>query len=143
SSFYYQGYAILDQAGMTAKQTAKYYFMGNPVPAKESRVDLNGPQDGSYTFSDVIGVADQVWSPCGAQRTLNAQTRLILQNNASRTGSGYLNTTSADGEVETVFRFGLSWRQCGGTTTTPPIPPPPVTPPFPPVTPPPSTLPMQ
>ncbi len=113
SSFHYQGYTILDQSGMTAKQTAKYYFMGNPVPARELRSDMSGPYDDSYLFSDQIGIADLVWSPCGASRKLNAQTRLVLQNNRQKTGSGYLNTTSVDGEVKTVFRFGLSWRQCG------------------------------
>ena len=112
SSFHYQGYAILDQPCMTARQTAKYYFMGNPVPARELRSDMVGPYDNSYVFSDQIGIVDLVWSPCGTQRRLNAQTRLVLQNNRTKSGSGYLNTTSVDGEVKTVFRFGLSWRTC-------------------------------
>src|SRR4051812_22208688 len=30
SSFLYQGYALLTEPGMSARQTAKYYFMGNP-----------------------------------------------------------------------------------------------------------------
>jgi hypothetical protein len=112
SSFYYQGYGILDQPGMTAKQTAKYYFRGNPVPARELRSDMVGPFDNSYVFQDNIGLVDLVWSPCGASRTLNAQTRLMIQNNAQKSGSGYLNTTSIDTEIKTVFRFGLSWRTC-------------------------------
>jgi hypothetical protein len=123
SSFHYQGYALLDQAGMSAKQTAKYYFQGNPVPAKENRSELKGSYDDSYVFSDQIGIADLVWSPCGAQRTLNAATRLVLQNNPAKTGTGYLNTASADGEIETVFRFGLSWKRCGEEPPPPPPPP--------------------
>lgn len=115
SSFHYQGYALLDQAGMSAKQTAKYYFQGNPVPAKEIRSDMVGPYDDSYVFSDDISVSDLVWSPCGATRRINAQTRLVLNNNPQTSGSGYLNTTSVDGEVKTVFHFGLTWRQCGST----------------------------
>jgi hypothetical protein len=114
SSFHYQGYALLDSPGMTASQTAKYYFQGNPVPAIENRTDITGPHDDSYLFSDTIGVADQVWSPCGASRTLEAQTRIVLQNNPQKTGNGYLNTASVDGEVKTVFTFGLNWRTCGG-----------------------------
>lgn len=114
SSFHYQGYSLLDKSGMTAKQTARYYFMGNPVPAVELRSDMNGPFDDSYLFSDNIGLADLVWSPCGANRRLNAQTRLVLRNNTAKTGSGYLNTTSADGTIETPFKmtFGLSWKRC-------------------------------
>jgi hypothetical protein len=112
SSFHYQGYAILDKSGMTARQTAKYYFMGNPVPARELRSDMRGPYDDSYLFTDRIGIADLVWSPCGAQRRLNVQSRLVLRNNSRKTGSGYINTSSVDGEVKTVFRIGLSWRRC-------------------------------
>jgi hypothetical protein len=112
SSFYYQGYALLDQPGMTASQTAKYYFMGNPVPAKENRSTMSGPYDDSYLFQDTIGTADLVWSPCGASRRLNAQTRLVLQNNAQKSGNGYLNNTSVDAETKTIFRWNLLWRSC-------------------------------
>lgn len=112
NSFHYQGYALLDQSGMTAQQTAKYYFQGNPVPAIENRSNMSGPYDNSYLFSDQIGIVDLVWSPCGATRRLNANTRLVLRNNPRKTGSAYLNTESVDGEVKTLFTFGLTWRKC-------------------------------
>ena len=99
---------------MTAKQTAKYYWQGNPIPARELRSDMNGPFDDSYIFSDTIGTADLVWSPCGATRRLNAQTRLMVRNNTAKTGSGYTNTTSIDATVHTPYRwtFWLNWRAC-------------------------------
>jgi hypothetical protein len=114
SSFYYQGYTLLDQDGMSATQTAKYYFQGNPLPARENRSELRGPYDNSYLFSDEIGIVDWVWSPCGATRRLNALTRLQVRNNSSKTGSGYTNTSAVDATVDTKFRFvfGLSWRTC-------------------------------
>jgi hypothetical protein len=112
NSFYYQGYALLDQPGMTAKQTAKYYFQGNPVGAVENRSDMNGPFDNSYVFADNIGVADLVWSPCGATRRLNAQTRLILTNNAQHSGSGYLNNATIDATHKLLFNWKFSWRNC-------------------------------
>ena len=112
SDFYYQGYALLDSPGMTGRQTAKYYFMGNPVPAKELRTDLVGPHDDSYLFQDQIMTADLVWSPCGVTRRLNAQTRLVLQNNAQKSGSAYLNTESVDGHTGILFRWNLLWRTC-------------------------------
>src|SRR6185436_3537723 len=71
SSFYYSGYAFLDQEGMTAAQTAKYYFQGNPVAASENRSDLVGPLDKEYVFNDSIGTGDMVWSQCGVDRDLN------------------------------------------------------------------------
>lgn len=114
SSFHYQGYALLDSPSMSARQTAKYYFQGNPVPAQENRSDMRGPFDDSYVFSDRLLTGDFVWSPCGVERNLNAQTRIVLRNNPRKTGSGYLNTTSVDGEVRTPLRisFGLDWRRC-------------------------------
>jgi len=119
SSFHYQGYAVLDQPGMTASQSAKYYFRGNPVPAKEIRTGLAGPYDDAYIFSDEeIPFEDMVWSPCGENRTLNALTRITVQNNESQSGHGYFNTSSVDGEVRTVFRFGLAWQRCEDAPTT-------------------------
>jgi hypothetical protein len=110
TSFYYQGYALLDRDGMTAKQTAKYWFMGNPAAGTENARELSGPYDDSYLFMDEVPVPSLVWSPCGTQRRLNALTRLVLRNNASKTGSGYLNTSSVDGDLQMVFH--LSWRKC-------------------------------
>jgi hypothetical protein len=110
SSFYYQGYATMDSDGMDAKQTAKYYFIGNPVGAQENAREVTGPWDDSYLFSDEIPLVSQVWSPCGQTRQLNAQTRLVLKNNAAKSGSGYLNNSTVDGDIQ--FIFGLSWRKC-------------------------------
>jgi hypothetical protein len=84
--------------------------MGNPIGADEHAREVDGVWDDSYLFSDDVPVASLVWSPCGVQRTLNAQTRLVLKNNPAKTGSGYLNTSSVDGELQMVFH--LSWRRC-------------------------------
>jgi hypothetical protein len=108
-SFYYQGYAYLD-SGVTGRQTANYYFMGNPVDHAELRTDLRGPFDDDYLFQDDVGIADLVWSPCGVKRNLNVTTRLRVQNNPRRTGTGYMNLTSVDGSARLVFR--LAWRRC-------------------------------
>jgi hypothetical protein len=108
-SFYYQGYAFLD-AGLTGRQTANYYFMGNPLNHAELRTDLRGPYDDSYLFQDAVGIADLVWSPCGVNRNLNVTTRLRVQNNPRRTGTGYMNLTSIDATSRLVFR--LAWRSC-------------------------------
>lgn len=108
--FFYKGYAFLDRSGMTATQTAGYYFQGNPVDAVSARTDLRGAFDAEYLFQDTIGIADLVWSPCGTDRLLNVPTRIIVKNNSSKTGTGYLNTLSVDGSLQLVFR--LHWRRC-------------------------------
>jgi hypothetical protein len=111
-SFYYQGYSLLDSGGMSAKQTAKYYFMGNPANGPEFDKVMTGPYDDDYLFSDEIATESLVWSPCGATRRLNVTTRLVLQNNPAKTGSGYLNTSTVDVTHDIVFRFGFRWRKC-------------------------------
>lgn len=108
-SFYYQGFAWLEQ-GMTGRQTANYYFMGNPLNHAELRTDLKGPYDDSYLFQDDVGIADLVWSPCGVKRNLNVTTRLRVQNNPRRSGTGYMNLATVDGSAQLVFR--LAWRSC-------------------------------
>jgi len=109
-SFYYSGYAYLDQAGMTATQTAKYYFQGNPIASADNRSDMRGPLDKEYVFTDNIGVVDLVWSKCGVDRDLNVATRVMAKNNARKTGSGYISNTTVDGSVE--LKFKLAWRRC-------------------------------
>jgi hypothetical protein len=37
-------------------------------------------------------------------------TRVVLQNNAAKDGTGYMNLTSVDAESQLVFRLG--WRAC-------------------------------
>lgn len=108
-SFYYQGYAFLEN-GVVGRQTANYYFMGNPVDHAELRTDLRGPFDDDYLFQDDVGITDLVWSPCGTDRNLNVTTRLRVQNNRQRNGTGYMNLISVDGSAQLVFR--LAWRSC-------------------------------
>ena len=95
---------------MSASQTAKYYFQGNPIASAENRSDLRGPLDKEYVFNDAIGTLDYVWSKCGTNRDLNVATRVMLRNNPRKTGSGYISNTTIDGSVELKFR--LAWRNC-------------------------------
>ena len=125
TSFKHAGFAFLDKAGMTAKQTAKYYFMGNPLPARELSSTLTGPFDDVFVVSDEVAVEDQVWSPCGTERTLNAQTRLVLQNNSDKSGNGFLDTAAVAGHIDYQFHIGLAWKQCGDDADAGPPPPPP------------------
>jgi hypothetical protein len=100
--------------------------MGDPAPARELSTSLSGPYDDVFVISDQVAVEDQVWSPCGTERTLNAQTRLVLQNNADKSGNGFLDTTAVAGHIDYQFHIGLAWKQCGdGADAAPPPPPPP------------------
>jgi hypothetical protein len=107
SAFTTAGHLELDSPGMTATQTSKYYFAGNPFGAAEARTDTAGPYDDSYVLNQPVAEDALVWSPCSAQRALNAQSRLILQNNEDRTGKG-----EAEVDAELIFRWDLTWRHC-------------------------------
>jgi hypothetical protein len=106
--FTYDGSALLDRPGMSAAVHAKYYFMGNPLPGRDLHTDLAGAFHDDYSFEEDIRPADLVWSPCNTRRTLEAQTRLLLNNDAAKTGTGSLNATSTDMEL----RFDVAWRTC-------------------------------
>lgn len=112
TDFTFQGVLLLDSPGMSASQTTKYYFQGNPVPAKESRYYPTGPYDGTYLFHDPVTVADLVWSPCGITRRLNAQSRLVVQNNPKKTGTGDFKMNAMAGDSRILFRWNLTWRTC-------------------------------
>jgi hypothetical protein len=108
-SFFYQGFAFLEP-GVVGRQTANYYFAGDPVDAAEARTDLVGKYDDDYLFTDKIGVADLVWSKCGVERDLQVVTRLRAQNDKKKTGTGYMNLTSVDGSTKLVLT--LAWKKC-------------------------------
>lgn len=108
--FYYSGYAFLSASGMIGTQTAGYYFQGNPIDSTKERTDLVGPYDDDFVFADEINIPDLVWSACGTDRMLNIPTRLIVRNNAAKSGTGYMNTLAVDGSVQLVFN--LRWRSC-------------------------------
>jgi hypothetical protein len=106
--FHWDGFANLDEAGMSAAFRPKYYFQGNPVPAREDRSDITGPIHEAVLFDDPIDAADLVWSPCGLSRRLNVQSRLLLQNNPAKTGTGSMNIDG--GKLK--LRWDIAWRHC-------------------------------
>jgi hypothetical protein len=124
-SFAYTGYAHLEQ-GVTARQLATYYFQGQPVQTPSGRTELVGPHDADFLFKDDVPITDAVWSPCGLERDLMINTRILLQNGSPQR-SGYMNLSAVDGSSALVVK--LASRPCDqfGTPPTPVVPP--VTPP--------------
>lgn len=108
-TFSYTGYANLDE-GVTGRQTASYYFMGNPAAIAESnRTLLIGPYDDGYVFKDEVKAEDRVWSPCGITRDLQVRTRLQLLN-STPPRSGVMNVSTFEGAVKMVVL--LEARRC-------------------------------
>jgi hypothetical protein len=137
-ALYYQGYVALDRPGMQATQSAQYTLgpaglvagiggliggnAGGIIGAIAGAVGggthsqnvMSGPTDRSFTYADTVNIGK--WSDCAPVTNLHIDTQLLLQNDASRDGSGYLNDATVDGQLS--FGWKLNWKNC-----TPPPPP--------------------
>lgn len=125
--FAYAGAAWLDSAGMSALQTAKYYFLGAPVPTNDHRTRIVGPfgPEVYQPDDDVVAPSDLVWSTCGTTSSLITQTRLIAQNNPPRTGTSEFNSFfGGDDDSPLRFRWKILSRECSSPPPPPPFPPP-------------------
>jgi hypothetical protein len=104
----YRGYVSLDP-GVRALQRASYYFQGSGQTAAASSSAV-GPVDQDYQLEDVLGISALVWSPCGAQRSLNINTEVRADNSLNPAGNGLITTDSIDGTFKTIF--ALQWTHC-------------------------------
>jgi hypothetical protein len=102
----------LDQPGMSGRETEAHYWLGGTRSSTTFLVNETGPFTQTTQSSSPILPADRVWSACGPSSRLTAQTRVVLQNNTQRTGTGYFNNTSDDAETSTTLTFGIVSRGC-------------------------------
>lgn len=103
----YRGYASLE-GGVTGVQKVSYYFQGD---AKTGSLEtlFRGPLDKDYHIRDTLGVASEVWSPCGAKRALNINSQIRLDQK-KKNAVGILTTDSVDVVVTTIYN--LKWQRC-------------------------------
>jgi hypothetical protein len=99
-----RGYVSLD-SGVTGSVDTTYYFQGQSQQASLT-TPFYGPIDRDYELRDTLGLNSVVWSPCGAQRSLNIKIALSLAT-ASRSARGLL--TFDDGAA---FSPRLRWQRC-------------------------------
>lgn len=104
----YRGYANLDRR-VTGIQKSTYYFQGQRL-GPSFQTSLRGPFDNDYSRRDTLGVSALVWSPCGAQRALNINTQVRINNRRNRGGQGLMTLDSIDGQVKHIY--GIRWRRC-------------------------------
>ena len=103
----YRGYAKLDY-GTVGEQLSEYYFSGRQGPTLSTTI--RGPFDDDYLINDRLGISETVWSPCGANRALNIKTQVRVSASGSR--RALITTDSIDGELRTLYRYGLVWHRC-------------------------------
>jgi hypothetical protein len=105
----YHGYMLLDDQ-VTGTTQATYSFAGSMLQAT-AQSSWTGPKDDDYVVRDQIGMANLVWSPCTtADRALNINATVRVNNHANPAGTGMLTVDSIDGKVLQVY--GLTWRAC-------------------------------
>jgi hypothetical protein len=104
----YRGYVSLDPY-VTGVQQSTYYFAGYLNQATASTT-FTGQLDQDYLNRDTLAMQNLVWSPCGAQRNLNINTSVRVNNRFNPGGQGLLTVDSLDGQVAQIYH--LQWQQC-------------------------------
>lgn len=108
SNIDYRGFASLEP-GVIGLQKATYYFQGQRQ-SSNAGTPFYGPLEKDYFVRDTLSLESAVWSPCGAQRSLNINSQVRLDNQRAPMNSGLLTTDSIDGTFET--KLYLMWRPC-------------------------------
>lgn len=104
----YRGYVALEQ-GVKGTQQSSYYFQGQGSTGT-LKTPMFGPIDQNYQIRDTLGLQALVWSPCGAQRSLNINSQLILDNSARPSAHGLLTNDSIDFQSKLIY--GIQWQRC-------------------------------
>ncbi len=122
-SFAFAGYAYLED-GMKATSEASYKFKNKAESRAQglghvlSPLELTGPYDNEYLLQNTV--TSDMFPPghrCDKERALVIATRLEVRNNPRKSGSAYLNTSSADGTVafdsaKGVLKFRILNKDC-------------------------------
>jgi len=104
-----RGYVSL-QPGVRAMEQSSYYFQGQSLTGRQQTI-VYGPTDRNYQATDQLTLENQVWSPCGAVRSLNINTEVRVDNSAAPNNQGMMTVDSIDGHFKLIY--GLRWRRCG------------------------------
>lgn len=104
----YKGYASLER-GVTAVLSSTSYYAGAAQTAR-LQTTFRGPFDADYSVRDQLSVSSQLWSPCGANRSLNINTQVRLDNSQNRSGDGLVTVDRM--QTAATHQYGLLWRRC-------------------------------
>ena len=108
----YRGFTGLPSGGRA--QLSVNYFLtssGNPNPGPGVRTSKTfyGPLSSDYIKSDSLGLEAIVWSGCGADAILRANTTLLVNSNHRR-DQAMATVDSAD--VSSGIIYHLRWKSC-------------------------------
>ncbi|WAS92101.1 DUF4360 domain-containing protein [Nannocystis punicea] len=94
-----RGAAELDH-GITARQTARYFFAGASATTTQ-RIDFAGPYEDGFLEEKAVPSGSAGWSPCGGSAifAMNANLQLNAKNNPE-----------GDAAVKTIAQRVTKWR---------------------------------
>jgi len=103
----YRGFTVLPHGGR-ATLSVDYFLSNSPRGFRTSKT-FHGPTATDYIKSDSLGLEAIVWSACGAETNLRANTSMLVMSNARREQS-MATVDSAD--VSAGLIYHLQWRRC-------------------------------
>ncbi len=101
----YRGFVSLPR-NATAKLSAEYFFAGMQGPRFVK--DFRGVQNTDYTFNNTLGVAANVWSPCGADVNLRVNANMMLTNSGFEDAMATVDST----DINAGIIYQLQFRRC-------------------------------
>lgn len=93
-------------AGAEAQFRTEYFFAGGRGPVLSRTFE--GPLQGRFSFGDRVTARSAVWSACGADVILRANTSLRV----STTGGRIASSSVRSQQINTAVVYRLQWRKC-------------------------------
>lgn len=103
----YRGFTGLP-AGGRAQLNVNYFLAGDGQGIRTTK-NFRGPRSSDYMTTDRLGLESIVWSGCGADTILRANTTMLVQSN-SRRELALGTVDSADVQAGLVYH--VQWRRC-------------------------------
>jgi hypothetical protein len=103
----YRGFYGLP-SGATAQLNVNYFLAGGGRGVRSTK-NFRGPANSDYLTTDTLGLEAVVWSACGADTILRANTTMLVRTN-SRGQQAMATVDSADVQAGLVYH--LQWRRC-------------------------------
>lgn len=103
----YHGYAYLP-TGTEGTLHAEYFFAGSRGPQYSKT--LRGEYSEDFRFSADIALTSLVWSPCGGEEILRANTSLVVKGDLASPSAIMALTGPENPEQAPLFE--LTWRRC-------------------------------
>ncbi len=104
----YRGFNSLPSGGVS-EMNVEYFFAGSRGPQYRKR--FYGPVSSDYLLNNTLAAGAIVWSACGADTILRANTSVVATTNRSNEQT-IITLDSADIKAGLVYH--LQWKRCGG-----------------------------